>query len=92
MGAGDANTNSIVPDAATLNAQFIAKQKWGRCRLDIAKTVFLFVGRSRQPATYQRGRPEKGLVLADVGGPARALLTGERTALNFLGRIAWHTP
>ena len=28
------------------------------------------------------------MVLADVGGPARALLTGERTALNFLGRIS----
>jgi nicotinate-nucleotide pyrophosphorylase (carboxylating) len=27
-------------------------------------------------------------VLADVEGPARALLTGERTALNFLGRMS----
>jgi nicotinate-nucleotide pyrophosphorylase (carboxylating) len=27
-------------------------------------------------------------VVADVSGPARALLTGERTALNFLGRMS----
>src|SRR6185295_2418422 len=27
-------------------------------------------------------------VLADIEGPARALLTGERTALNFLGRMS----
>jgi nicotinate-nucleotide pyrophosphorylase (carboxylating) len=30
----------------------------------------------------------RGTVLADVEGPARALLTGERTALNFLGRMS----
>ena len=33
-------------------------------------------------------RVTRGTVLADVEGPARALLTGERTALNFLGRMS----
>jgi nicotinate-nucleotide pyrophosphorylase (carboxylating) len=35
-----------------------------------------------------RSKVTGGTVLADVEGPARALLTGERTALNFLGRMS----
>jgi len=31
---------------------------------------------------------ERGTVLADLDGPARSLLTGERIALNFLGRMS----
>jgi nicotinate-nucleotide pyrophosphorylase (carboxylating) len=40
-------------------------------------------------ANVEEGSPvNRGVVVADVAGNARALLTGERTALNFLGRMS----
>ena len=58
--------------------------------LDIAHSVFLLVDREIDFAANV-GEGEKvvsGTVLANISGLARALLTGERTAFNFLGRMS----
>jgi nicotinate-nucleotide pyrophosphorylase (carboxylating) len=90
VGAGDATTNSIVPADATLNAQIIAKQEGVVAGLDVAQKVFLLLDdRIKFLAHVNEGSAvTSGTVLADISGPARALLTGERTALNFLGRMS----
>ena len=90
VGAGDATTNSIVPVDATLNAQIIAKQDGVVAGLDIAHAVFLLLdNRVNFAANVTEGSAvSKGSVLASVAGSARALLTAERTALNFLGRMS----
>ncbi|HKO45542.1 MAG TPA: carboxylating nicotinate-nucleotide diphosphorylase [Pyrinomonadaceae bacterium] len=90
VGAGDATTNSIVPEDATLNAQIIAKQEGVVAGLDVAQKVFLLLDdRVSFLAHVTEGSTvTSGTVLADISGPARALLTGERTALNFLGRMS----
>ena len=90
VGAGDATTNSIVPADATLNAQIMAKQEGVVAGLDIARKVFLLLDdRVNFLAHVNEGSTvTSGTVLADISGPARALLTGERTALNFLGRMS----
>jgi nicotinate-nucleotide pyrophosphorylase (carboxylating) len=90
IGNGDATSNSIVPADATLRGQIIAKQDGVIAGLDIAESVFLELN----SAIKFHRRVEDGFevsnrtVLAMVEGSARALLTGERTALNFLGRMS----
>ncbi|HKO61203.1 MAG TPA: carboxylating nicotinate-nucleotide diphosphorylase [Pyrinomonadaceae bacterium] len=90
VGAGDATTNSIVPADATLTAQIIAKQDGVVAGLDVAEKVFLLLDDDVNFRTQvaEGSRVTKGSVLADISGSARPLLTGERTALNFLGRMS----
>ena len=88
--SGDVTTDSIVPAGASLHGRIIAKQDGIVAGLSVAREVF----RTLNPqivfnAGVEDGsRVTKGTVLAEVSGDARALLTGERTALNFLGRMS----
>jgi nicotinate-nucleotide pyrophosphorylase (carboxylating) len=90
VGTGDVTTDSIVPADATLNAQIVAKQQGIVAGLDVAEKAFLLIDdRVRFKSYVSEGAAVgNGTVLADVSGSARALLTGERTALNFLGRMS----
>lgn len=90
IGTGDVTTDTIVPADATLRGRIVAKQDGIVAGLDVAKDVFLsldqditFLARIQDGARVTRRD-----VLAEVEGPARALLTGERIALNFLGRMS----
>lgn len=83
-------TNSIVPLGANLRGQIVARQNGIVAGLDVARNVLLLLNdRISFLAGMQEGsRVAKGAVLADVSGDARSLLTGERTSLNFLGRMS----
>lgn len=90
IGTGDVTTNAIVPVNTSLRGRIIAKQDGVVAGLHVAGAVMVtlsehitFVPNATDGATVSRGA-----VLADVDGPARALLTAERTALNFLGRMS----
>lgn len=90
IGDGDVTTNSIVPLGANLRGQIVARQNGIVAGLDVARNVLLLLN---DRITFLAGMPEgsrvaKGVVLADVSGDARSLLTGERTSLNFLGRMS----
>ena len=90
IGSGDVTTDSIVPAGASLRGRIIAKQDGTVAGLEVANEVF----RSLNPqiafeANVEDGaNVKRGIVLAELNGDARALLTGERTALNFLGRMS----
>ena len=90
VGSGDATSNNIVPAEAALQAQVIAKQNGVVAGLDVAEKVFLLLDDqlSFRAHITEGSTVEKSSILADVAGSARALLTGERTALNFLGRMS----
>jgi nicotinate-nucleotide pyrophosphorylase (carboxylating) len=90
IGAGDVTTDSIVPAEAVMRGQIIAKQDGIVAGLDVACGVYrLLDGQVSFAAQVAEGaQVENRQVLALVSGRARALLTGERTALNFLGRIS----
>ncbi len=90
IGTGDVTTDTIVPEGASLRGRIVAKQDGVVAGLDIAKQVMLALNESvKFHANVNDGsRVTRGTVLAEVEGPARALLTGERTALNFLGRMS----
>lgn len=90
IGPGDVTTNSIVPYDAMMTGQIIAKQVGIVAGLDVAKATFKTLDeRIDYAARVTEGeKVEDRQVLAIVSGSARALLTAERTALNFLGRMS----
>jgi len=90
IGPGDVTTNTIVPTDASLRGRIVAKQDGVVAGLEIAKQVMLALSqRINFIAEVEDGaRVTRGTVLANLDGSARALLTGERTALNFLGRMS----
>src|SRR5437870_2928065 len=90
IGPGDLTTDSIVPREATLRGEIIAKQQGIVAGFDVARQVFLLLDRRIEFTVNvaEGGQVATGSVLANLSGSARALLTGERTALNFLGRMS----
>ena len=90
IGTGDVTTDAIVPAHATLKGQIVAKQDGVVAGLEIAKHVMVVLNENVEFQTNVKdgSRVTSGTVLADVEGPARAVLTGERTTLNFLGRMS----
>jgi nicotinate-nucleotide pyrophosphorylase (carboxylating) len=90
VGTGDVTTDSIVPADARAKVQIVAKQSGVIAGLEIARTVFLQFDDQIvfRPQVQDGAVVSQGQIIADVSGAVRALLTGERTALNFLGRMS----
>ncbi|HKY26414.1 MAG TPA: carboxylating nicotinate-nucleotide diphosphorylase [Pyrinomonadaceae bacterium] len=90
IGDGDVTTEAIVPVEATLNGNIVAKQQGVIAGLDVARATFLMLDDRVifKPKVREGAQVSRGDLLANVSGPARALLSGERTALNFLGRMS----
>jgi len=90
IGAGDATTDAIVPPGSIISGDIIAKQSGIIAGLDVAARVFVTVAETVTFDTRvnEGSSVESGSIVANVFGPARALLTAERTALNFLGRMS----
>ena len=90
IGPGDATSNSIIPAEAIMHGQIIAKENGIIAGLDVAQAVFAeFDPTVTFTVKVAEGeRVENRQVLATLFGSARSLLTGERTALDFLGRMS----
>jgi nicotinate-nucleotide pyrophosphorylase (carboxylating) len=88
LGDGDLTTESVVPEDARLDASLLLKAEGVVCGLDVAEAIF----RELDPEVEFERLAQDGDVtrgeIARVSGTARALLTGERTALNLLGRLS----
>lgn len=88
--AGDITTNAIIPADAKGVAKIIVREPARIAGLDLAEAAF----RALDPnVTFDRliqdgGTAEAGAAVARIEGKTRALLTGERTALNFFGRLS----
>jgi nicotinate-nucleotide pyrophosphorylase (carboxylating) len=90
IGPGDVTTNSIVAPDVIAEAQIVAKQNGVVSGLSVAKTVFFTLDdEMRFSSGISDGENvASAQMLAELKGSARAILTGERTALNFLGRMS----
>jgi nicotinate-nucleotide pyrophosphorylase (carboxylating) len=79
----------VVPEATPAEATIIARQQGVVCGLEVARAVFrrLDEGVAMTDAAPEGGVVRAQSVLARLRGPARALLAGERTALNFLQHL-----
>lgn len=88
--AGDLTTDAIVPAKAQARVALTARQPGVVAGLDLALLAFRLV-EPRIEAVVERPdgtRLAPGDVIATLSGPARGLLTAERTALNFLCHLS----
>jgi nicotinate-nucleotide pyrophosphorylase (carboxylating) len=91
VGSGDVTTEALVEPGRQAHARITQKQPGVIFGLDVGEAVF----RRLDPAVEWRAVREEGRWLddppetvAELEGDARALLTGERVALNFLQRLS----
>ena len=88
--AGDLTTDAIVPNEQRTTTVLAARQPGVVAGLDLAALAFRLLDPD-VTISVQRADGSAvtaGDVVATVSGPARAILTGERTALNFLSRLS----
>ncbi|MCD8365197.1 MAG: carboxylating nicotinate-nucleotide diphosphorylase, partial [Clostridiales bacterium] len=86
----DVSTNSVMPCAQAGEADLICKQDGVICGLQIFERVFsLLDGKTTCDMTVADGDAvRKGQLLGKVRGDIRVILSGERTALNYLQRMS----
>lgn len=86
----DVTTNAIMPEPKAGRADLICKQDGVICGLDVfTRTFFLLDEKSHFETTVKDGDfVKKGQVIGVIYGNIHALLTGERTALNYLQRMS----
>ena len=89
VGAGDATVLATIPAKAIGKARILAREDVVCAGLPMAERVFHALDpEMRLEKRVQEGALVlKGDVLLHLEGKARAILTGERAALNFLGRL-----
>ncbi|MDQ3729574.1 MAG: carboxylating nicotinate-nucleotide diphosphorylase [Actinomycetota bacterium] len=90
VGAGDVTVTAVVPEGATATARIVQKTPGVACGFGAAAEVFQQGGAERFEPLVGEGvwSDEVPRDIARVSGPARAILTAERTALNFLGHLS----
>ena len=90
IAGGDVTTNWTIPSDARLFGQFLIKAEGVLAGLDVARMVFEQIDKgvifTELSPDGRQVRP--GDVVATVEGPGRAILSGERTALNFMQRMS----
>jgi nicotinate-nucleotide pyrophosphorylase (carboxylating) len=90
VGSGDATALATVPAAATARAHILARAELVVAGLPLAKEVFEALDSAVHVEYLVRDGDvvAKDTLMAKIAGPARAILTGERTALNFLAHLS----
>ena len=88
--AGDVTANLLVPQAATAKLYFKSRDKGILAGLQPAALTFALIDSRVKftPKIKDGAALDKGTLIATVEGPVRSLLMGERTALNFMGRLS----
>lgn len=88
--AGDITTDAVAPPELRCRAEMVLRTAGRVAGLDVARRVFALV----DPAVAFRATAAEGAhvgsgaTVAVIEGPARAVLTAERVALNLLGRLS----
>ena len=88
--AGDITTDAVVPAGHVSRLVLAARQDGVVAGLDCARLAFRLLNPDVRftPVVADGSRVTPGTVLAEVEGPSRALLTGERTGLNLACRLS----
>ena len=88
--AGDVTTQATIPAAATATAVIAAREAGVVAGLPLAREAFRQMDAAIvfEPCLEDGSKLAPGDVLARVRGPARGLLSAERVALNYLGRLS----
>ena len=88
--AGDITTDAIIPADATATAAIVARESGVVAGLDLAEAAFKALDPDIRftRIVADGGGVAAGGKIATVSGKTRAILSAERTALNFLGRLS----
>ena len=86
----DVSTNAVMPQNKQGRADLICKQDGIICGLDVFERTFLLLdSNSRFERNFNDGdRVKKGDLLGVIYGDVKAILSGERTGLNYLQRMS----
>ena len=86
----DVSTNSVTPDSVKGEADLICKEDGIICGLGVFARVFTLLDGSTEVEMFAKDGDSvtKGQLLAKVKGDIRTILSGERTALNYLQRMS----
>lgn len=86
----DVSANSVVPAGAVGRADLLCKQDGVVAGLPVFKRTFELLDPAAEVSFFaeEGSRVKRGQKLGEVKAEMRALLSGERTALNFLGRMS----
>ena len=86
----DISTNAVMPDYKKGTVELICKQDGVICGLHVFARTFTLLDENTQIELYKKEGDEvkKGGHIATVTGDIRVLLSGERTALNYLQRMS----
>lgn len=89
VGHGDITTQAAIPADQQATAQVVTREAGVVAGLPVLEAVYATVdSRVRVTRRVDEGaHVEAGALLAEISGPAQALLTGERVALNLLQRL-----
>lgn len=90
VGAGDLTSQAVIPEALAGRGVFVARAPGVLAGLPAAALVFATLDPRVQfePLLSDGDAVQPGSRLARVAGPMRSVLSGERTALNFLQRLS----
>ncbi|MDD4171897.1 MAG: carboxylating nicotinate-nucleotide diphosphorylase [Syntrophomonas sp.] len=90
IGYGDITTRSLIPAEQKARGLFVAKTPGVVAGIKVSQAVFAYIDSATEFEVLKDDGDtiEPGDVIAVVKGKARTLLTGERTALNFLQRLS----
>ena len=89
VGAGDITSDSIIPAGLEARAEIACKSRSAIvCGLEEASMVFDICGCNSQILVKEGSKVGKGTAVMNVSGCARAILKGERTALNIMMRMS----
>lgn len=86
----DVSTNSVMPESMEGEVELICKEDGIICGLQVFERVFTLLDEKTQVETFVKDGDsvKKGQRMAMVRGDIRVLLSGERTALNYLQRMS----
>lgn len=86
----DITTNSVMPDYCLGEVELICKQDGIIAGLGVFKRVFELLDKETEVTFFAKDgdKVENGQLLGKVKGDIRVLLSGERTALNYLQRMS----
>ena len=90
VGAGDLTSRAVVPEGSRASGVVTAKADGVVAGIDVAAAVFAAVDPTLEvaPRAADGDRVSPGDELLALAGDARAILAGERVALNLLGRLS----
>ena len=90
VGTGDVTSESTIPAHATGNAILLSKQSGIFSGGEILRLTFAMIDPSLilNQLIFDGDRVSPGETIATLNGPVRSILSGERTALNFIQRMS----